>query len=139
MIVQELDSEERIAAAWPVVQQLRPHLDRGDLVAAWQRQRAEGYRAVGAFHEAQCVGFAGFRVQHMLAHGRLLYVDDLVTDEASRGGGVGRQLLDWLKGEARRLGCDSLQLDSGVHRIGAHAFYFAHGMHIASFHFTSEL
>jgi GNAT superfamily N-acetyltransferase len=91
------------------------------------------------FIDDRCVGFAGFRAQQMLAHGRFLYVDDLVTDEASRGSGVGRQLIEWLQAEARRLGCESLQLDSGTHRHGAHAFYFARGMHIASFHFSAGL
>lgn len=138
--VRPLDGDEAIASAWPVVRQLRPHLDAGDLVAAWQRQYAEGYRAVGAFDaERRCIGFAGYRVQHMLAHGRFLYVDDLVTDEAGRGGGVGTRLIDWLIGESRRLGCDSLQLDSGTQRIGAHGFYFARGLHICSFHFRVEI
>lgn len=134
-----LDTADAVASAWPVVQQLRPHLDQGDLVAAWQRQQAEGYRAVGLFVDGRCVGFAGFRLQHMLAHGRQLYVDDLVTEQAGRGSGAGTRLLDWLKGEAQRLDCDSLQLDSGIHRSGAHAFYFARGMHISSFHFTTEV
>jgi GNAT superfamily N-acetyltransferase len=138
-VLHELDTPELMASAWPVVSQLRPNLDQGDLVAAWQRQRDEGYRAVGLFVDGRCVGFAGFRLQHTLAHGRFLYVDDLVTDENERGSGIGHRLIDWLKGEALRLGCDSLQLDSGVQRFGAHAFYHARGMHIASYHFATEL
>ena len=137
--IRRLESAEAIASAWPVVCQLRPHLDQGDLVGAWQRQQAEGYQAIGLFVEGRCVGFAGYRLQHMLAHGRSLYVDDLVTDESERGGGLGTRLIDWLQGEAQRLGCDSLQLDSGTQRIGAHGFYFARGMHISAFHFTTQI
>jgi GNAT superfamily N-acetyltransferase len=136
--LQELDTPELLAAAWPVVHQLRPHLDCDALVAAWQRQAPEGYRAVGLFIDGQCLGFAGFRLQHMLAHGRFLYVDDLVTDAAQRGSGIGSRLLDWLKAEAVRLGCASLQLDSGTHRFAAHGFYFAHRLHVSSFHFTVD-
>jgi GNAT superfamily N-acetyltransferase len=136
-VLQELDSEALIASSWPIVQQLRPHLQVEDLVAAWREQRAEGYRAVGAFDAGRCVGFAGFRVQHMLAHGRFLYVDDLVTDADGRGSGVGVRLMAWIADEARRLGCASVQLDSGTQRTGAHAFYFGRGMHITGFHFRS--
>ena len=137
VMLRELDDAAAVASSWPVVRQLRPHLDEAALVAAWQRQRGEGYRAVAAFaDDGRCLGFAGFRLQQMLAHGRFLYCDDLVTDAACRGSGVGRRLLEWMLAEARRLGCASLQLDSGTQRSGAHAFYFGRGMQITSFHFS---
>ena len=137
--IRRIESDEQAAAAWEVVRQLRPHLDRGDLVAAVQRQRSEGYRAVGAYAEGVCVAFAGYRVQYMLAHGRLLYVDDLVSDEAERGSGYGRALMRWLEDEARREGCDALQLDSGTQRHEAHAFYFRGGLRIQGYHFGMRL
>jgi GNAT superfamily N-acetyltransferase len=126
-------------ALWPVLRELRPHLDEAALVAAVAAQRAEGYRLIGAWRGQTPVGAAGFRLQQMLAHGRLLYVDDLVTLESERGTGIGKALLDWLLHEAQRLGCASLQLDSGTWRHAAHAFYFARGMHVSSFHFVRAL
>src|SRR5690606_38511895 len=75
------------------------------------------------------------RVMEMLAVGRHIYVDDLVTDEASRGRGYGKAMLDWLKAEAQRLGCERLQLDSGTQRQDAHAFYLRERMRIEAFHF----
>lgn len=137
--IRRLDDTAAIASAWPVVRQLRPHLDQADLVAAWQVQQAEGFRAVGLFEDGVCRAFAGYRIQHMLAHGRILYVDDLVSDEAARGSGLGTRLMDWLIDEARREDCASLQLDSGTQRLGAHGFYFARGLHISAFHFKIPL
>lgn len=134
-----LDSSEAIARAWPVVHELRPHLDLLGLQSAWATQHAEGYRAVGLFVDEVCIGFAGYRVQTMLAHGRFLYVDDLVVAEARRGQGAGELLLDWLQEAARDAGCSSIQLDSGTQRSGAHAFYFRSGMTIPSFHFRRAL
>ncbi len=137
--IRRIESDQQVAAAWPVVRQLRPDLDCAALVAAVTRQRDEGFLAAGAYVDDSCVAFAGYRIQHMLAHGRLLYVDDLVSDSAVRGAGHGRALLEWLRCEARRLGCAALQLDSGCQRQAAHAFYFRAGLHISSFHFNQRL
>lgn len=135
----EASGADAVRALWPVVAELRPQLDADALVAAVAVQRGEGYRLLGVFDGDAPVGAAGFRVQHMLAHGRFLYVDDLVTREGVRGQGVGRALMDWLVAEARRLGCASLQLDSGTWRHAAHGFYFARGMHVSSFHFVRSI
>lgn len=75
----------------------------------------------------------------MLAVGLHVYVDDLITDEAVRGQGYGKAMLDWLKAEARRLGCARLQLDSGTHRQDAHAFYLRERLRIEAFHFGVTL
>jgi GNAT superfamily N-acetyltransferase len=103
-------------------------------------QRPEGYRLAGVFEDgaASAVAVAGFRVQHNLAWGRFLYVDDLSTLEAARRRGHGRALLDWLVAEARRLGCDELHLDSGVgpQRAAAHRLYMDAGLLISSHHFA---
>ena len=131
--------EAGLRAAWPVVAQLRPHLDEDAFVAQALRQRAEGWQATVLVEDGVVRAFAGWRVQEMLAHGRFLYVDDLVTDTRVRSAGHGKALLDWLKAQAVRLGCDNLQLDSGTQRIDAHAFYLRERLRIVSFHFKGGL
>jgi len=138
-VVRAIDDETSLRACWPVLAQLRPHLDETGFLAAVARQRGEGYRVAAAFEGGRCRAVAGYRIQHMLAHGRQLYVDDLVSDETVRGGGFGTALFEWLLQAARDAGCASLQLDSGSWRHAAHAFYFARGMHVMGFHFTLEL
>lgn len=137
--VQELLEPDEVAAAWPVMRQLRPHLDQAQFAAAVAAQRAEGYRLTAVWSRDRVCAVAGFRVLDMLARGRHLYVDDLVTDEPQRGGGAGAALFEWLIAEARRERCERLHLDSGVQRFGAHRFYFARGMHIAAYHFALAL
>jgi GNAT superfamily N-acetyltransferase len=106
-------------------------------------QRAEGYRVVGLFDDAspRAVAVAGFRVAHSLSWGRFLYVDDLSALPEARRRGHGRQLLDWLGAEARRLGCEQLHLDSGVgpDRADAHRLYLNAGLVISAHHFARSL
>ena len=131
--------EAGLRAAWPVVAQLRPHLDEDAFVAQALRQRAEGWQATVLVEDGVVRAFAGWRVQEMLAHGRFLYVDDLVTDTRVRSAGHGKALLDWLKAQAVRLGCDNMQLDSGTQRIDAHAFYLRDRLRIVSLHIKGGL
>ena len=49
------------------------------------------------------------------------------------------RLLDWMLVEAERNGCDSFQLDSGVHRHDAHRLYLRWGLAITGHHFGRVL
>ena len=75
----------------------------------------------------------------MLAWGHYLYVEDLVTRESARRAGHANRLLDWVLVEAERNGCDSFQLDSGVHRHDAHRLYLRWGLAITGHHFGRVL
>lgn len=103
-------------------------------------QRPEGYRLVAAFEAgvSEPSAVAGFRTAHGLAWGKYLYVDDLSTLPKARRRGHARALLKWLTGEAKRLGCDQLHLDSGVgiDRSNAHRLYLNTGMVISAHHFA---
>ena len=141
MEVKEITTDRGVRAVYPVVRQLRTHLEDVEaFVSAVGRMRREGYRLAAAYREGvgDPVGAAGFRLQELLAYGRILYVDDLVTAEHARSGGAGRALLDWLERKAGAEGCVALHLDSGVQRARAHRFYFREGMAIRNFHFAKD-
>jgi GNAT superfamily N-acetyltransferase len=107
------------------------------------RLRPAGYRLVGVFRadEVSAVAVAGFREVTALAWRRYLYVDDLCTLPAERGGGYADRLVTWLAEEGRRLGCESLHLDSGVaaDRAPAHRLYMRHKLRISAHHFEVQL
>lgn len=130
------EDERDIRRCWPVMVQLRPHLDEQSFADQVQRQAAQGYRLAYVEDDGAVVAVAGFREMEMLSRGRHIYVDDLVTDEAGRSNGYGAALMDWLVQYARGRDLVGVELDSGVQRFGAHRFYFRQGMHIASYHFT---
>jgi GNAT superfamily N-acetyltransferase len=140
MPITVVTNSEQIARCFPVMRQLRPHLkDEAELVSRVQQQIIEGFQLAMLEHEGEVVTVTGFRIQNMLATGLTLYVDDLVTGEAFRSHGHGKTMLDWLIAYARQRGCATFSLDSGTHRIDAHAFYFREGMRISSFHFMLPL
>src|SRR4051812_29882481 len=94
-------TEAEIRHCWPVMQQLRPHLDETKFVEMVTRMhKHEGYTLAYTEHAGKVAGVAGFRYEEMLHRGKSMYVDDLITDEALRSSGHGRALLDWLKAEA---------------------------------------
>ena len=133
-------TDEEIRACHRVMRQLRPRHERELLfVDRVHLQQREGYRLAALSHEGQVRAVAGYRIGHNLAWGKYLYVDDLVTDEAARSAGHGRELMSWLTEQAKQAGCDELHLDSGVQRFGAHRFYLREGMDITSHHFTIKV
>src|SRR5436190_17651998 len=131
----EVDHSQ-VASTWPVMRQLRPHLDLQQYCAAVARMRqTDGFRLAAASVGGTVGAVAGFRTMEMLYCGRILSVDDLITDETMRSKGLGKALLDWLTREARSLGCGQLHLDSGLQRLDAHRFYERESLEKIGFHF----
>ena len=132
-------TDSEIRACFPVMRELRTHLLEADFVARINRQQQGGYQLAYVDDGGAVRAVAGFRLMENLASGRLLYVDDLVTLEPERSKGWGGILLDWLIEHARAHDCDTLELDSGVQRFGAHRFYLRKRMDIVSHHFRISL
>src|SRR6185437_2923422 len=133
------ETEAEIVGCFDVMAKLRPHLRDTEVVARVRAQQAQGYHLAFLEDSGAVAAVAGFRVMEMLATGRTLYVDDLVTDEAKRSQGYGNAMLDWLQDYARKAGCETFSLDSGTQRQEAHAFYFRERMRVTSFHFAKKL
>jgi GNAT superfamily N-acetyltransferase len=131
--------EEEIRRCYPVLKQLRPHLHESALVRQVTRQQAQGYFLAYLESESQIRSVAGYRFCENLVSGKLMYVDDLVTNAEDRSKGFGQILFDWLVAQARKNGCNQLTLDSGVQRFGAHRFYLQKGMDIVAHHFAMRL
>jgi GNAT superfamily N-acetyltransferase len=140
--IRELPAEET-SLAYAAMRELRPHIgpDAEFVARVNDVQRPGGYRLVASFEPGDRVAaaVAGFRIADMLAWGHYLYVDDLVTRERARRAGHASALLDWLRTEAERNGCDSFQLDSGSQRHDAHRLYLRWGLSITGHHFGRVL
>lgn len=126
-----------LARAEAVHRQLRPQLPV-DYAGKMRKVFSGGGEMCIAAEADQVAGLAVFRLFENTHVGPRFYIDDLVTDERRRSGGVGKALLEWLEAEARKRGCPGFDLESGTQRTGAHRFYFREGFVIPSFSFRKE-
>lgn len=139
-VLRTVAEEGDVRRCFPLIAQLRPHLvSEAEFVARWRRQTASGYRLVAIFEERQAIALAGFRVQENLVHGRFLYVDDLVTDNARRSGGYGERLMQHMREQAHELGCSKLVLDTPLSNALGHRFYFRCGLLATALRFTTAI
>ncbi len=120
MDVRELMTDEEIAAAFPLMRELRDRLRPETFLAEVRRQNVEGYKLIGGFEGGRLVALAGIRRTHTLARGEHLFVDDLVTAEGDRGKGFGREMMRSLARRAVAEGLSRICLDS---RFTAKGFY----------------
>jgi GNAT superfamily N-acetyltransferase len=133
-------SEAELAACFPVMHALRPHLSGpAELIERGLRQFEQGYHLLAAWSGDTVVGAAGYRMQETLIRGRFCYVDDLVVAEGHRRHGVGALLLDAVAAHARTERIGRLTLDTALDNFLGQRFYFRYGMLPASLRFGKVL
>ncbi|MFA9557604.1 GNAT family N-acetyltransferase [Evansella sp. AB-rgal1] len=122
--IKELQSEQEIMEAFPVMRQLRSHLDEKtylDLVL--ESQAKNRYKMVALMESGKIVAVTGFQPMTTLYYGRFVWVCDLVTDINSRSKGYGEKLLTYVHTWAKDNNYESVALSSGLQRMDAHRFY----------------
>ncbi len=127
-----------LTRAEPLHRQLRPQLPA--TYETYLRQMfAEGAEMAVLATAETIHAIAVYRVHHTTYQGLRFYIDDLVTDEATRSQGHGTQILAWCEARARARNCNTLALDSGVQRTRAHKFYFRENLVITGYNFNKPL
>lgn len=124
MRVVELHGHDDFRRAWPVMRELRDHLDEDRWIELTDVMVADGYRLLSLQDDDGAIeALAGFRVATNLYYGKHVWVYDLVTAGASRSKGHGEMLLGAVEDVAAAEGCDLVALSSGLQRTDAHRFY----------------
>ena len=137
--IQKARDPEQIRMCYKIMRQLRPHLTgKVAFVEQVQRQLAEGYHLAYLQEGEELKALAGFRFLEFLAWGKVLYIDDLITDTETRKNGHGGKLLKWVIEQAKEAKCDQVHLDSGPQRHDAHRLYLNHGFKIIGHHFALD-
>jgi GNAT superfamily N-acetyltransferase len=132
-------SGTEIAACYPIMAQLRPHLAAADFVPkVLHLMNTTGFQ-LACLDDGGIKAVAGFRVSEWLHAGKYLEIEDLVVTASARSKGYGGQLFDWLLVQAARRSCRQLRLLSGVQRTDAHRFYLRKGMIIEAHYFSMDV
>ena len=139
MNIQIAITDAEIVACYPVMRELRPHLEETEFLLKVRNLENTGYRLAYVQQPEGVVSVAGFWIRENLAWGRFLYLDDFVTLASHRSQGIGSRFLFWLRKYAIKEGCGQLHLDSGTQRKDAHRFYEREGVTIFGYHFAENL
>jgi hypothetical protein len=93
MNIKLAETDEEIAHCFPVMCQLRKNLVAEDFLSQVRRMQRGSYQLayLAEMNEVKTVG--GFRISELLAGGRFLYVEDLVTNEADRSQSTAQRFL----------------------------------------------
>ena len=122
--VKQLVTTSEIAAAYPIMKQLRTHVDENDyMMLVQEAMDKDGYHLFALYDAGQIVAVTGFKPMITLYYGRFVWVCDLVTDEVKRSNGYGEQLLQFVEKWAKKHQYTSVALSSGLQRQHAHRFY----------------
>ncbi len=124
LTIKELQSQKEILEAFPVMNQLRTHLDEKtylDLVI--EAKEKDMYQLFALYDLGEIVAVTGFKPMITLYYGRCVWVCDLVTDNNKRSNGYGDILLSYVYEWAKENGYQSVALSSGLQRTEAHRFY----------------
>ncbi|NKQ54341.1 GNAT family N-acetyltransferase [Amycolatopsis sp. K13G38] len=133
------DDPQSTADLWRLLCRLRPGLTEELFTEMLTDGHDQGLRFLVAYSlGGQPLAAAGYRTL-VTSRGRILFVDDLVTEDAARSQGVGARMVRELKTLGRLAGCVRVELDSGVSNTAAHRFYFCHRLDITAFHFTAPV
>lgn len=138
--IQLARDNEEIRLCYKIMHQLRPHLTSEEtFIEQVQRQLQQGYHLAYIQDDGQIKSLAGFRILEFLAWGKVLYIDDLISDTRARRSGYATKILKWVILEARKAKCHQVHLDSGPQRHDAHRLYLNHGFKIIGHHFALDL
>lgn len=119
-----LGTEEELIEAFPIMNQLRTHLDLKDyLELVYESGAKERYQMLGLRDNDVLKAVIGFKPMITLYYGRSLWVCDLVTDKQSRSKGYGEKLLTHVERWGKQHNYESIALSSGLQRTNAHHFY----------------
>lgn len=122
--VKELQTEKEILGAFPIMKQLRSHLDKNTYLNLVMEAKAkDNYRIYALKDKENMVAVTGFKPMITLYYGRFVWVCDLVVDSNLRSKGYGEKLLTYVHNWAKEHGYNSIALSSGLQRLDAHRFY----------------
>ena len=112
-----------VEEAFPLIQQLRPHLNLHSFMELLPPLERVGYEIWQYFDDGKLVGAIGLRRHVDLVRGTHIYIDDLVVDKDVRSKGIGAKLLAFAEKICHDEKIPSLRLECALQNTEALRFY----------------
>ncbi|MCG2418171.1 GNAT family N-acetyltransferase [Aequorivita sp. F47161] len=104
-----------------------------------QEMTQQNYECLGIFDAEKLIGACGLWFQTRHYAGRSLEMDHVIIDDAYRGRGIGKMLIDFVTDCAKKKSCNWVELNSYVHNFPSHKFFYNQGFVAKGYHFVKEL
>jgi GNAT superfamily N-acetyltransferase len=138
--LKNLKTYDEITKSFDTFLELRPTLsDTQSFAQQILNQQKDGYEIIAIIEGEEIVACIGFRMMTMLAWGKILYIDDLITKGKWQGRGYGKILLEHITKIAKGNQCNQIHLDTGYIRHNAHRFYLNQGFEFHCHHVALKL
>lgn len=138
MFVTEATTQEAIEATYTIAYQLyEMPIER--YTGYIYEMMGQGYRLIALEDDGKLIGISGFRVGRRLYCGKYLHIDNLVVDKACRKQGAALEMLEWMKAEAERIGCDCLLADTYIENAPAQALFKREGFTTRGYHLKQDI
>lgn len=121
--IKQLVTKDEWLTVYPLIKQLRTHLDEASFLALTEEMAEEGYQLLALYHENTAVAVAGIVMKTNYYYGKHIFVYDLVTDMHKRSNGYGEKIMQYVYAYAQENDCKHVALESGLARADAHRFY----------------
>lgn len=106
---------------------------REDVLALLKRLDEAAVALLALDEDDAPVGFAEATLRHDYVNGcdtsPVLFLEGLFVDEAARGRGIGRQLVEAVGAWGRAAGCTEFASDADIANVDSHRFHAAAGFH----------
>lgn len=104
-----------------------------------QEMTQQNYECLGIFDTEKLIGTCGLWFQTRHYAGRSLEMDHVIIDDAYRGYGIGKLLVEFVSDYAKKKFCNWIELNSYVHNFPSHKFFYNQGFVAKGYHFVKEL
>jgi len=122
--IKELTTELEWQEAFPVIKQLRTHLNEASYLQLVQESKEKHqYKMAALYENEKIAAVTGFMPMVTLYNGSFIWVCELITAANSRSKGYGTKLLSYVEKWSEEHGYDIVSLSSGLQRMDAHRFY----------------
>lgn len=138
--IQQVRSKEELEKCFPVIKELRPHLNYDNYIAIYeQAHKSDGYELIAFEEQGKILAVMGYRFLSDFVRGRHLYIDDLVSTESARSKGLGAELLRYAENIAIENGCKSLRLCTGIENERGIKFYDRNGWNKRAYAYVKKV